>query len=363
VQVAAAVSQDVPLELRAIGNVEALASVEVKSRVAGQLMQVHVRDGAGVKQGDLLFEMDPLPMLEALRTAEAAVARDRAVEKQSLANIARAQAQAGNARAQARRYQRLFEEGVGAREQVDQMSTSADALDAQLNADRAALESARASLRADEARLAQARLELGYAKITAPISGRAGFINVRAGNLVRENDSNALVTLLQITPAWVVFSVPEQHLPEIRRAMAVSPLTVQATEEPSGRAIAQGVLEVIDNSVDATTGTIRLKARFANADRRLWPGEFANVMLRLRTEAGVMTVPNASIQSGPSGRYVWVVRADSTAELRPVEVARTQGDIAVITAGLSEGERVVTGGQLRVAEGAPLKITAGAAAR
>lgn len=356
VRVAAAVPRDVPLEIRAIGNVEAWAEVAVKSRVAGQLASVHVKDGADVRPGELLFEIDPLPYQEAVRGAEAAVARDLAAEKQALANIARTRAQAENARAQARRYEKLFAEGVGAREQADQMTTAADALDAQLNADQAAMESARAALRADEARLAQARLELSYTRITAPMAGRAGFVNVRAGNLVRENDSVALVTLLQASPVWVAFSVPEQHLPDIRQAMAAHPLTVEAVEEPSGSRIAQGVLEVIDNSVDATTGTIRLKARFPNPDRRLWPGGFANVLLRLRTEAGALTVPNSSIQTGPSGRYVWLVKPDSTATQRNVDVSRVHGDSAVVRQGLQPGDRVVTGGQLRVAEGVRLQI-------
>ncbi|MBI4889716.1 MAG: efflux RND transporter periplasmic adaptor subunit [Acidobacteria bacterium] len=363
VQVARAVLADVPLELRAIGNVEAWSSVAVKSRVAGQLDKVHVLDGADVNAGVLLFEIDPLPFIEAVRAAEAAVARDKAAEQQSVANIARARAQAENARAQARRYQRLFEEGVGSREQVDQMQSSADALDAQLNAERAALESARAALKADEARLAQSRLQLDYTKITAPISGRAGFINVRAGNLVKENDSIALVTLLQVTPVWVVFSVPEQTLPEVRRSMAAGPLSVQAVEEPSDHVTAEGRLDVIDNSVDTTTGTIRLKARFANADRRLWPGGFANVLLRLRTETGVLTIPASGVQSGPNGRFVWVVKPDSTAELRPVEISRTRDSVAIVTKGLAEGEQVVTSGQLRVAEGAPLRVLDGAKAR
>ncbi len=363
VRVAAAGLSDVPLEIRAIGNVEAWSSVAVKSRVAGQLLKVHVLDGADVRQGELLFEIDPLPYQEAVRAAEAAVARDQAADKQARANIARTRAQAVNARAQARRYEKLFTEGIGAREQADQMTSAAEALDAQVNADEAALESARAALRADEARLAQARLDLGYTGITAPIAGRAGFINVRAGNLVKDNDSIALVTILQLNPAWVVFSVPEQHLSEIRKSMAAHPVLVEAVEEPSGAPIAQGQLEVIDNTVDATTGTIRLKARFANDGRRLWPGEFANVLLRLSTEKGALTVPNSSIQSGPDGRFVWLVKPDSTATLRPVQVSRVNGDIAVITQGLAAGERVVTSGQLRVTEGVPLQILGDATAK
>lgn len=363
VRVAVASPRDVPLELRAIGTVEAWSSVAVKSRVAGQLMQVRVRDGADVQQGEPLFEIDPLPYLEAARVAEASVARDQAAEKQARANIARTRAQAANARAQARRYEKLFAEGVGAREQADQMTTAADALDAQLNADQAALESARAALRADEARLSQARLDLGYTKITAPIAGRAGFVNVRAGNLVRENDTVALVTLLQIQPAWVVFSVPEQHLADIRAAMAAHPLAVEAVEEPSGASFARGQLEVIDNAVDPATGTIRLKARFANDGRRLWPGAFANVLLRLRTETGVLTVPNSGIQTGPAGRFVWLVKPDSTATQRAVDVRRVHGDVAVVAKGLAAGDRVVVTGQLRVAEGVPLQLLDAAPAR
>ncbi len=355
VRVGSVSRQDVPLEIRAIGNVEALSSVAVKSRVAGQVVVVHVTDGAEVKQGELLFEIDPLPFLERVRAAEAAIARDQAAEKQSIANIARSQAQAANARAQAQRYQTLFREGIGAREQSDQMTTAADAADAQVNADRASLESARASMRADEANLAQAKLDLSYTKITAPISGRTGFISIKAGNLIKENDA-ALVTILQMSPAWVVFSVPEQSLSEIRRALSERPLTAEAVEDPSGRVITKGRLEVIDNSIDVATGTIKLKAIFENADRRLWPGEFANIRLHLRTDNNALTIPVAGLQSGPNGRYVWIARPDSTAELRPVDISRTHGDVAVIAKGVTEGERVVTSGQLRVAPGASLQI-------
>jgi len=362
VRIASVTRQDVPLELRAIGNVEALSSVAVKSRVAGHILKVHIVDGAEVKPGDLLFEIDQLPFIEKVRAAEAAIARDQAAEKQSIANIARSQAQAANARSQAQRYETLFREGIGAREQAEVMRTTADAAEAQVNADRASLDSARAALRADDANLNQAKLDLGYTRITAPIAGRVGFVSIKEGNLVKENDV-ALVTILQISPAWVVFSVPEQSLNEIRRALAARTLPIDAVEEPSGRIIAQGRLEVIDNAVDVATGTIKLKARFPNADRRLWPGEFANVRVHLRTETGVLTVPLASLQSGPNGRYVWIMRPDSTAEQRPVQVSRTQGDIAVIEKGVTGGERVVTSGQLRVAPGTPLQILAEATAQ
>lgn len=358
VRVAKVERRDVPLELRAIGNVEAMSQVAVKSRVAGQLLKAHVQDGAEVKDGDLLFEIDPLPFIESVRAAEAALARDQAAEKQAQAAIARAQAQLVNARAQASRYSALFREGIGAREQMDQYTTAAEAQEAQLNAERAALESARAAIRADEARLAEARLQLGYTKIHAPAAGRAGFIGIRPGNLVRENDSTPLVTILQLAPVWVSFAVPEAHLSSIRRESAARRLPVQASEDGGGPPSA-GWLDVIDNAVDVTTGTIKLKARFDNASRTLWPGQFVNVVLRLKSDQGAITIPNQALQDGPDGRYVWVVE-QGTARMRTVEAARAQGDWAVIAKGLSEGETVITFGQLGVREGSPVRILSAA---
>ncbi len=356
VRVAKAERRDVAFELRAIGNVEAWSTVAIKSRVAGQLQKVHVRDGAEVKEGDLLFEIDPLPFLESVRGAEAALARDVAAEKQAEAAIVRSQAQVANARSQADRYTALFREGIGAREQMDQFRTAAEAQDAQLNADKAALESARAAMRADESRLAEAKLQLSYTKIHAPGSGRAGFVGVRAGNLVKDNDSTPLVTILQIVPVWVSFGVPEQHLNEIRKAASGRQLQVQVIEETGGAVQATGYLDVIDNTVDAATGTIKLKARFENNARALWPGQFVTVLARLRTDRGALTVPNTALQDGPDGRYVWVMTPGGTADMRFVQVARVQGSEAVLTGGLEDGETVVTFGQLGIRKGAPLRI-------
>jgi multidrug efflux system membrane fusion protein len=361
VRIAKVERRDVPFDLRAIGNVEAWSSVAVKSRVAGQLLKVHIRDGADVREGDLLFEIDPLPFLENVRAAEAALARDIAAEKQALANIARVQAQAANARAQADRYTALFQQGIGAREQMDQYRTAADAQDAQLNAERAALDSARAAMRADEARLAEAKLQLGYTRIHSPVTGRAGFINMKAGNLVKENDTSALVTILQIAPIWVTFSVPEQHLSAIRKESASRKLPTLVIDEDTGQTLAAGALDVIDNTVDAATGTIRLKARFDNAARALWPGQFVNVLLQLRTDANALTVPDAAVQAGPEGRYVWIVTSDNKARMRPIEVARAHGNLTVIAKGLQEGETVITFGQLGVRDGVPVRILEGAA--
>lgn len=352
VRVAAVEKRDVPLEIEAVGNVEAYASVAMKSRVAGQLMRVHVREGADVKRGDLLFEIDPAPFEEQVRSAEAALLRDRAAERQAAASIARVRAEAANARAQAQRYMSLFKEGVGAKEQADQYRTAAEAQEAQLKVQMAARESAQAAIAVDEARLEEAQRELSYTKITAPIAGRAGFVGIKAGNLVRENDTAALVTILQVMPVYVTFAVPEKHLAAIRGAgLGLRVATANGDE---------GRLEVIDNAVDATTGTIKLKATFENAGRTLWPGQFANVKLRLRTDAGSLVFPEAALQTGPQGNYVWV-EVGGVAEMRKVEVARMTNGWCVVAKGVEEGERVVTTGQLRVTPGVKLDVLRDAA--
>lgn len=350
VRVAAVEKRDMPLEIEAVGNVEAYASVAVKSRVAGQLLRVHVKEGADVKRGELLFEIDPEPFEEAVRSAEATLLRDRAAERQASAAIARARAEAANARTQAQRYQTLYKEGVGAREQADQYRTAAEAQEAQLRVQQAAHESAQAAIAVDEARLEQAQRELSYTKITAPMSGRAGFVTIKAGNLVKENDTVALTTIHQMSPIFVTFAVPEKHLSQIR---AAGPgLVVRTDSSESGR------LEVIDNAVDTTTGTIRLKAAFDNAARQLWPGQFTNVKLRLRTESGVLTFPDAAIQTGPKGNFVWVMEGRA-AQMRPVTIARTAGGLGIVSQGVSEGELVVTFGQLRLTPGAQLQVLDG----
>lgn len=356
VRVATAVRQDVPLEVSAIGNVEAYSSVAVKSRVAGQLEKVHIRDGQEVHAGDLLFEIDRAPFEEQLRMAEANLARDVAMEKQALANIARNDAEARTARAQANRYAALQKEGVIAQEQAEQMRTTAEAAEASLAADRAALESARASIKADESRVADAKLQLGYTTIRAPISGRTGAVAIKEGNLVKENDTQALVIILRAIPVYVTFSVPEQVLPEIRRQMASGGVAVKAWSDESADSPATGKLEFIDNTVDSTTGTIRMKAVFPNEDRKMWPGEFVNVNVRLSIQKDAVVAPTASVQTGLDGKFIWVVKGDGSAEVRKVVVARTHGDVSVISSGLEAGERVVTEGQMKLAPGARVEI-------
>lgn len=349
-------TRDMPLELAAIGNVEAWSSVAVKSRVGGQLLRVHVQDGADVREGQLLFEIDPAPFQEQVRGAEAALLRDRAAERQAAAAIGRVRAEAANARAQAQRYQTLFEQGIGAREQADQYRTAAEAQEAQLNAQQAAFESARAAIAVDEARLKEAQLQLSYTRIHAPISGRAGFVAIKAGNLVKENDTAPLVTILQVSPIFVTFAVPEKYLNRIRGAGPGLPVFASPSED--NEPVEQGHLEVIDNSVDATTGTIRLKARFENGARRLWPGQFANVRLRLGSDTGAVVFPESALLSGPEGPYVWIAESGA-AKVRKVEVARTQQGWCVASKGLAPGETVVTTGQLRLTPDAPIQVLGG----
>ncbi|MBC7838428.1 MAG: efflux RND transporter periplasmic adaptor subunit [Nitrospiraceae bacterium] len=350
--------QNLPVEIRAIGNVEAYSNVAVKSRVAGQLIRVHVRDGQSVQQDQLLFEIDPLPLEAQLRQAEANVARDRAMEQQAQASIARSRAQASQARVQADRYAALAREGITSKEQTEQFRSVAEAADAGVKADLSAIESARASIRADEARVAEARLSLGYTKIHAPISGHVGAVMIKEGNLVKENDTTPLVTILQITPVYVSFAVPEKWIEEIRKYMRTSSLSVLATSEGSERSD-RGVLDSIDNSVDSTTGTIRLKAKFPNNSLSLWPGGFANVVMTLRTERRALIIPVQAVQNRQEGSYVWIAKDNLTAELRPIKLSRTQGDVAVVESGVASGERVITEGQLRVTPGARLTISTG----
>lgn len=347
--------QDLPVEIRAIGNVEAYSSVAVKSRVAGQLMRVHVRDGENVQKNQLLFEIDPLPFETQLKQAEANVARGRALEKQAEASINRSRAQSSQARIQAERYATLAKEGITSREQTEQFRSVAEAAAAGVIADESALESARASIRADEERIAEAKLTLGYTRITAPISGHVGAVMIKEGNLVKENDM-PLVTILQVTPVYVSYAVPERWIEEVRTYMRSRKLAVVAMSEGSQRSDT-GVLDSIDNSVDSTTGTIRLKAKFPNKNLSLWPGGFANIVMTLRTEQDAFVVPAQALQNRQEGPYVWIASKDMTAELRPVKVSRAQGDLVVIASGVETGERVITEGQLRVTAGVRLVVS------
>jgi membrane fusion protein, multidrug efflux system len=361
VRAVSATTSDVPLEIAAIGNVEAIASVDIKSRVTAPVLRVNFSEGQDVKKNDLLFDLDPETYNRQIAEIEANIAKDNANAEQAKANMARDEVMLKNSRLIADRGTELLKEGIFSKEQTEQVVSNADAAKASLEADRAALESATAAAKADRARLEQTRLLLGYTQIHAPISGRAGAVAVKQGNLAKENDTT-LVTILQTSPIYVSFSVPEDLLPEVRRYQNSGSLAVTAISSDGKES--SGVLSFIDNTVDTATGTIRLKASFENAQRILWPGQFVNVRARLAIEHNRILAPSRTVQTGPEGRYVWVVNpSDSSVSMRKVQVLRNytpagQPEQAVIGQGLKPGEQVVSEGQLRLSPGAHVRLLA-----
>ena len=354
VSVAVAAREVVPVQIRAIGTVEPSSTVQIKSQVAGELLSVHFTEGSEVSKGDLLLEIDARPYRDALAQAEAAAAKDRAQLSQAQANLARDIAQSRSADADAKRYEQLAKEGVAPQMQATQQRAAADALQESLHADQAAIESAHASLDSDQAAIARSKLDLGYCEIRAPVGGRAGNLLVHAGNLVKVNDV-PLVVINRIAPIFVSFGVPEEQLPTIKQRSAAQKLGVQASTDVDPKRVAQGTLTVIDNAVDTSTGTIRLKALFENSERLLWPGQFVNVVLTLSAQDSATVVPSEAVQDGQHGQFVFVVKGDQTVESRKVTVSRTIGRKAVIAAGVAPGETVVTDGQLRLFPGAKIQ--------
>jgi multidrug efflux system membrane fusion protein len=359
VRAVSAVTADVPLEISAIGNVEAVSTVDIKSRVTAPVLSVHFGEGQDVHRGELLFDLDPEVYNRQIAEIEANIARDVANQQQAEANITKDQATLRNAQSIAERGRQLSSAGIFSREQTEQVTSNAESANATLEADRAGVGSAKAAEQADRARLEQIKLQLGYTKIYAPIAGRAGAILIKPGNLAKENDT-PLVTILQISPIYVSFSIPEDLLPQVRQYGASHPLAVTAIG--ADKVTSEGQLGFIDSSVDTTTGTIKLKATFDNARRVLWPGQFANVRARLSLEHNRVLVPARTVQTGPQGKYVWIVNsADSTASMRNIQVLRTyvapdQTEQAVVGSGLAAGEQVISEGQMRLAPGAHVRL-------
>jgi multidrug efflux system membrane fusion protein len=382
VGVATAERKMVPLQVTAVGNVQAYTTVGVKSQIAGEIVLVHFAEGTEVKRGDLLFTIDPRPFEATLRQAEANLARDTAGLRQAeatlgqrgaevtqaLANLDRDLAQMENARVQDERYRLLVERALIAREQYDQVHTNLVALEATVRAGRAAVDNARASARAaeaavDTARAAikanqaqgdMARLQLGYTTIRAPMDGRSGNLLVQAGNAVKANEDSPLVVIAQVRPIYVSFAVPEASLADIARYRAGGALRVEAGLD-GGRRSVTGALTFVNNTVDPTTGTIQLKATFPNTDNALWPGQFIEVALTLANQDAVV-VPAQAVQAGQQGAFVFVVKPDLTVESRRVTPGRRLPREIVIADGLAAGERVVTDGQLRLVPGARVEI-------
>ncbi|MEZ5354244.1 MAG: efflux RND transporter periplasmic adaptor subunit [Bryobacteraceae bacterium] len=355
VRVAISETRTVPVEIAAVGNVEASTTVAVKALVSGTLMKVHIADGQMVKAGERLFDVWDKPYLEAIRQLEANIARDRALLKQNEATLASAEAQDAHYGKQAERYGKLAEQGIFSREMADQAAVEARARRTAVRAQSAGIESVRAAILADEAALANARLNLSYCYLKSPIHGRAGSVIVKAGNLVKANDQE-LVVIHQIQPVFVSFAIPEEHLAQVRRRVAGG-LGVRATTPGDDRPPVTGKLDFIDNAIDAMTGTIRLRGTFANSDSRLWPGQFVDVKLRLEDRPATVTVPAAAVQTGQQGYYVYVVKPDTTVELRVVKPGPRVEDLTSILEGLAAGETVVTDGQLRLTPGMKVKAS------
>lgn len=328
VTVAVASRKTMPVELAAIGNVEAFATVAIKSQITGEVQTVHFQEGQEVKKGDLLFTIDPRPYEAKLAEAQA--------------NLAKGLAELENARKQVDRYGAVARKGYVSEEQYDQVRTSAATLEAAILADRAAVESA--------------RLDLAYCTIRSPLDGFAGDLKADRGNLIKANADTFMVTINQVRPVNVSFALPERNLPEVKRYMHARSLPVRAAIPGEEGEPLAGTLTFVDNTVDPATGTILLKATYANEDGRLWPGQFVNVVLELTSQPDVVVVPGQAVQTGQKGQYVYLVKEDLAVEYRGVVTGLTADDEVVIGQGLQPGDKVVTDGQLRLAPGAAVKI-------
>jgi len=380
-----ALQKAVPVQLSANGNAQAYSTVSIMSQVDGQIARVHFTEGQDVKKGDLLFTLDQRPFEAAVRQAEgilakdraqllqgqAALAQTRASEKQAEANLARDMAQLENANAEVRRYKELIDEGAISKEQYDQVRTSALAAEATVQADQAAitnaqaviqaaeatLENAKAAIEADQAAVENARIQLDYTLIRAPMDGRTASLLLHPGSTVKARDAGSVMVVInQIHPIYVTFSVPEQYLAEIRKYRDAGTLRVEALVPGQEDQPIDGKLTFVNNTVDPTTGTIQLKADFANPDNRLWPGQFLNVLLILTTEPNAVLVPSQALQTGQQGPFLFVIKPDHTVEARPVVPGQALDNLTVIQKGVAPGETVVTDGQIRLAPGTRVEV-------
>ena len=324
-------AQDVPVFLLGIGTVQAYNSVSIKSRVDGQIVQIDFKEGQEVKQGDPLIQIDPRPYQAQLEQAQATKQKD--------------EAQLAGAKLDLERYAKLLGTGYQTRQSYDNQT----ALVAQLQA----------AIKGDEAQINTAKLNLSYADIRSPIDGRLGAKLVDKGNLVHANDNTPLVTITEVKPIFVSFTLPQETLDDLQENNKDAPLVVYAYSGDGKKQLAEGKLTLIDNAIDQATGTIHLKARFDNDDEQLWPGEFVSLRVILSTRRNVATVPAQTVQNGPNGHYAYTIKPDNIVERRAVEVASIQDGIAVVTKGLTPGERVVVDGQYRLTDGARVNPAAG----
>lgn len=327
VMTAAASQQNIPVQLKAIGTMEASESVTIKTQVSGELTRVAFREGQDVQKGAALFQIDPRSTQAVLKRAESALARDRVVME--------------NAKSNYERYRQLVKDGIVTQEQAEAYRTTAEA--------------AAATVAVDLAEVENARAQLSYYTITAPISGRLGVLAVDRGNVVKANET-ALVTINKLSPIHATFTIPEKDMPEVKRQLAGGRLVVEAEVQGTAGFKEKGIVSFIDNAVDPATGTIRLKATFDNAKKQLWPGQFINLSITLAMKNNAVVVPSQAIQTGQTGQYVFVVKPDATAEIRPVVSGPVSQGMTVVEKGLQSGEQVVIDGQMRVVPGGKVEI-------
>jgi multidrug efflux system membrane fusion protein len=326
VVLATANRRDVPVYLEGLGSVTANKTVTVRSRVEGQLQSVAFKEGQAVKQGTLLAQIDPRPFQIALHTAQAALARDSAQLKGARLNL--------------ERFTQVRQEKLIAQQQVDDQQTMVDQLSAQV--------------RSDEAQVESARLQLDYARITSPIDGVTGVRLVDQGNVIHANDPTGLVIVTQLDPIAVLFTLPQDELATVSAEMAKGALPVAALSRDGQSELGRGQVELIDNQINATTSTIRLKAIFPNPNHTLWPNQFVKARLLLTTRKAALTVPVVAVQRGPKGAFIYVVGPDQKAAMRPVEVGEQQGEQVIIDKGIEAGDKVVVDGQSQLRPGAPV---------
>jgi len=352
---ASAQQRSVPVEISSVGNVEATSTVAIRSQVDGQLLKVNFQQGQLVRQGQMLFELDPQQAQAVLAQAQAQVNKDLAAVEQARAILRRDQAQSKNAQSQLKRYQKLLTLGAISQDAFDQYQANADALAATLRADEANIRNAQALVNADRAAVTQAQVKLRFSSIRAPLDGRTGDLNFYAGDLIKANDTNPLVIINRISPVYVTFTIPEAKLSLLRRAMTSQTLNVTA-QVPNDTHRAEGSLSFMNNAVDTTTGMIKLKATFNNRDNYLVPGQFVNTTLTLKTLPKAVVVPTQAVQTGQQGRYVFVILPDQSVAQRPVTNSFNYQNWAVIDQGLRPGEQVVTDGQLQLVPGAKVQL-------
>jgi len=354
--VAPVAQESLPVELQAIGTVQPYATVTVKTQIGGQLQSVHFKEGESVRTNDLLAVIDPRPYQAALKELRAKLEKDLSLVAQAKANLEKDTIQAKNAENAAGREKLLRAKGMVSQEEYDKSQTDADALQAAVRADNAAVETADAAIRVDKAQIETAQIQLDYCTIRSPIDGVAGSLLVQQGNIVKAQET-ILVVINRIVPSYVAFSIPEKYLPDVKKYQALGKLPVAAVVAGETETFREaGALAFVDNAVDTNTGTIRLKAVFDNKGKQLWPGQFANVTLTLTNQADALVIPSQAIMTGQAGAYVYVVKPDMTVEARPVVLGRSLDNHTAVRAGLKVNENVVTDGQMRLRPGARVEV-------